>query len=715
MRLFNCTFPSPHSFPCLQKQLQSLNPTTNADNDDNNDNDNDTVARRVISCAMSAFGLCVFVVLSAMLVVLDMVQAAQAASLVACMLSLSVVWSRPVRQHTLCAHTSSMATRQNVTLLLGVVRVVSVVGFTLLTAAMGGEEDGVRDLSQAPGFVWSGVRELGENSGLVWGLVLHCLANLAACLLTRLGAFYTATRSALVIPSVVSTLVTSALFLLHCTDVVDVDVLGLPSCSLSHSGVAVLVVAVFLWVIPFMALRSQYLQPSDVLFRPEMESFLSISYSSVCFDQNLFLNYSPFSVLFGDCLMVGARRSRVFMCTTMYREADYEMEQLLRSLSKVSSSSRLKKANVYLESHIFLDNGADGFTLKEFALQLLSLVETCLSVARAESVIHKTPYGIQITCVLPGGMPLFLHLKDPSLVKAKKRWSQVMYMKYILDHRIKVTAAQTPIPVSDSVCVTINDTEDKNSEILVQIRSLLKGLKTDGGKKTATATATTTTLDIPDPSSDGGRDISEQSSDQGIDVGDEVSTISDSSSHKEHSPKPTSDNDNNNGTTPGHSSSSSSLKASSSYDSLLTSHLLHGKLNPAYIPDDGEELPSRWLPEFIRRMSGAGPLSDHLQALAGGATPCDALTGGATPCDPLTGGATPCDPLNSGASPCDGPAQPVIFSISDGVSEVEPEAYTSPLPLERPQVGDVIVFVSFRLPCFMSSHQEHRQQCQGKC
>lgn len=72
---------------------------------------------------------------------------------------------------------------------------------------------------------------------------------------------------------------------------------------------------------------------------------------------------------------------------------------------------KLKEAGVYLESHIFLDNGADGFTLKEFALQLMGLVETTLSVVRAESCINKTPYGLQISCSLPGGMPLFLHLK----------------------------------------------------------------------------------------------------------------------------------------------------------------------------------------------------------------------------------------------------------------------------------------------------------------
>ena len=610
--------------------------------------------RRILNCVASAFGLCVFVVLAALLVVLNLADAAESVSLVASFLALSVVWCQPVRQHVLCADTSSLTTRQNVTLLLGVVKVGSLVGFSVLTATMG--QQGTL-LSHAPAFLWSGLQELHLNRHLLLGLIVHCIANIAACLLTRLGAYYTATRSSMLIPTVVSTVVASALFVVHCADVVEVENLGLPTCSLGNSHVAVLVVSVFLWVIPFMTFRKSYFEPPDVLFRPEIESFFSISYNSVCFDQNLFLNYNPFSIMFGEYLRVGGKQSRVFICTTMYREADYEMEQLLRSLSKVSKSQKLKNANVYLESHIFLDNGADGFTLKEFALQLMSLVETCFSVARAESVIHKTPCGIQITCVLPGGMPLFLHLKDPSLVKAKKRWSQVMYMKYILDHRVKVTSRQPPSLHTDSIRLNMHgkdcgEMEEKNSEILVQIRSLLKGLKNDGDKAT---------LDIPDRNSivDSCKDISEQSSDQGIDVGDEMSTTSDSSSHKDQALKPADEHGHGHGH--GHNASlspHSTMKPSSGYGSLLTTHFLQGKLNPAYVPDDGEETPPRWLPEFMSKFLGASPVS--LPAL-------DSF-----------------QPVAS-SGPADGLAEPVVFSISDGLAEDEPD-YTS-IQLEVPQVN----------------------------
>lgn len=43
-----------------------------------------------------------------------------------------------------------------------------------------------------------------------------------------------------------------------------------------------------------------------------------------------------------------------------------------------------------------------------------------------------TPYGGRLTFKLPGGNSLVVHLKDKSKIRNKKRWSQVMYMYYLL-------------------------------------------------------------------------------------------------------------------------------------------------------------------------------------------------------------------------------------------------------------------------------------------
>ncbi|XP_063421659.1 uncharacterized protein LOC134706559 [Mytilus trossulus] len=126
---------------------------------------------------------------------------------------------------------------------------------------------------------------------------------------------------------------------------------------------------------------------------------------------------------------------RVFICTTMYQESQIEMDRLLASIRNVSVSKLLRTENVVLESHIFLDNGADGQTIKQFGLQLLGLIEENLITDRDEGVMLYTPYGIQLSWKINNEMPLFVHLKDISKVNAKKRWSQVMYMKYVLNYR----------------------------------------------------------------------------------------------------------------------------------------------------------------------------------------------------------------------------------------------------------------------------------------
>ncbi|XP_061180308.1 uncharacterized protein LOC133188841 [Saccostrea echinata] len=126
---------------------------------------------------------------------------------------------------------------------------------------------------------------------------------------------------------------------------------------------------------------------------------------------------------------------RIFLCTTMYQESAHEMSRLLRSLKNISNSKKIQKRNIHIESHIFLDNGASGRDVKEFGIQLLCLIEETFMMEERYGIMIHTPYGIKLSWTVPGEMPLFLHLKDNSLVKGKKRWSQVMYMRYIMSYR----------------------------------------------------------------------------------------------------------------------------------------------------------------------------------------------------------------------------------------------------------------------------------------
>ena len=50
---------------------------------------------------------------------------------------------------------------------------------------------------------------------------------------------------------------------------------------------------------------------------------------------------------------------------------------------------------------------------------------------------YKTPYGMKVIWTLPGVTTLTLHLKDKLKIKNGKRWSQCMYMHYLLDFKMK--------------------------------------------------------------------------------------------------------------------------------------------------------------------------------------------------------------------------------------------------------------------------------------
>ena len=128
-------------------------------------------------------------------------------------------------------------------------------------------------------------------------------------------------------------------------------------------------------------------------------------------EQNLLLNRkneatNEYFVSYRDLV----KDSSIYMCTTMYHEAAYEMEQLLNSIAGLDSAR--KEAGRKMEAHIFFDDGVRDRTLKKYALQLVSLLEKTVDVRGDQAKKIDTPYGMQLKWKLPGGMLFYIHLKD---------------------------------------------------------------------------------------------------------------------------------------------------------------------------------------------------------------------------------------------------------------------------------------------------------------
>ena len=181
----------------------------------------------------------------------------------------------------------------------------------------------------------------------------------------------------------------------------------------------------------------------NLILAKDTAMFLTPRYDGIFLEQYTMLNrqvakremlhekFTPTLVINNDVI----RPRTVFICSTMYQENSEEMDHLLSSIHKLAKHCKEKSNDDCFESHIFMDNGVNGTQLTYFALQLLSLF--CKEEFKMCPMVIATPYGAQLKWNVTEVMPIYVHLKDSAKIKKKKRWSQVMYMNYVLNYREK--------------------------------------------------------------------------------------------------------------------------------------------------------------------------------------------------------------------------------------------------------------------------------------
>ncbi|XP_031352113.1 chitin synthase chs-2-like isoform X2 [Photinus pyralis] len=153
--------------------------------------------------------------------------------------------------------------------------------------------------------------------------------------------------------------------------------------------------------------------------------------------------------------------TRIYACGTMWHEKFEEMVEFLKSVIRLDEDQRARRLvrdelgfempDYYeLETHIYFDDAFVRLHEKDNNPKLNQYVKNLvLAVDEATSKVHQianmklgdptkyvTPYGGRLVWTLPGKTLLIAHLKDSKKIRQKKRWSQVMYMYYLLGHRL---------------------------------------------------------------------------------------------------------------------------------------------------------------------------------------------------------------------------------------------------------------------------------------
>ncbi|XP_067275539.1 chitin synthase chs-2-like [Pseudorasbora parva] len=223
--------------------------------------------------------------------------------------------------------------------------------------------------------------------------------------------------------------------------------------------------------------------------------FVRRMYEGAFLEQSMLLN-TRFEIPKSKKKKEGAKETiRVFLCATMWHETYDEMMKIIISMFRLDKyrPKNNKQSDVEFEFHIYfddafmdVDNGRQRHA-NEYAEILVDVVKEVYTIFSKDDKcifdqspqlpsqkIINTPYGGRLEYILPKGNVMLVHLKDKTLIRHKKRWSQIMYLYYILGWRLH---RQYYKRFKEGGLDSLNEEQDSLNEEQDSLKGELKFLK----------------------------------------------------------------------------------------------------------------------------------------------------------------------------------------------------------------------------------------------
>uniref|UniRef100_A0A3Q1K3U7 chitin synthase n=1 Tax=Anabas testudineus TaxID=64144 RepID=A0A3Q1K3U7_ANATE len=148
----------------------------------------------------------------------------------------------------------------------------------------------------------------------------------------------------------------------------------------------------------------------------------------------------------------------IYLCATMWHETYDEMMKILISMFRLDRhrpKTEPKSKDFTFEAHIYFDDafehveGSEESHLNSYAKNLVEVIIEVYGIFTSinekffkknqnipDQQIIRTSYGGRLVITMPLGNNIIVHFKDKELIRHKKRWSQIMYLYYLLGWKL---------------------------------------------------------------------------------------------------------------------------------------------------------------------------------------------------------------------------------------------------------------------------------------